>query len=191
MGPTGEVRTCGKVWSLATLSLKTTVVASGASMDSTLPSKADGPFGSAIFSCRSKVNFTSLESRSCPLAHFSPLLSLTVYSVGVVNSADSAKLIDGSGLPGSEFSRNGKIWFMTMNEPLSYDPAGSREVTLSVVPRVIGALESPEPPELLSSAAEVQPVRARAEIPTTAAASRSPFFVRVMNHPFSRYTHVW
>ena len=44
-----------------------------------------------------------------------------------------------SGLPYGVFIRNGKTWFMTANEPLSYEPAGSSDVTLSVVPMVMRA----------------------------------------------------
>jgi hypothetical protein len=39
---------------------------------------------------RSKVNLTSEEVRSLPLANFSPGFSLTVYSVGEVNDAEVA-----------------------------------------------------------------------------------------------------
>ncbi len=76
-------------------------------MLSRLPSNDDGPLGSAIFSWRSKVFLTSLESRTWPLAHFRSAFSLTVYSVGLVNSADSAMSVFGSAEPGIELSRNG------------------------------------------------------------------------------------
>ena len=79
-----------------------------------------------------------------PLANFRPDLSLTVYSVGEVNSADSAMSGSTSGLPGGVFIRNGYTWFMTANEPLSYEPAGSRVVILSLVPMV----RVPPPPLL-------------------------------------------
>ena len=41
-----------------------------------------------------------------------------------------------SGLPYGVFIRNGYTWFMTANEPLSYEPAGSSAVICSVVPMV-------------------------------------------------------
>ena len=50
-----------------------------------------------------------------------------------------------SGLPYGVFSRNGKTWFMTANEPLSYEPAGSSVVTLSVVPMVSEPPPAPSP----------------------------------------------
>ena len=75
------------------------MVSSGASVLSRLPSSEDGPFSSAILSWRSNVNFTSEEVRSWPLANFRPGLSFTVYSVGEVNSADSAMSGSTSGLP--------------------------------------------------------------------------------------------
>ena len=65
------------------------------------------------------MNFTSEEVRSWPLAHFRPGFSFTVYSVGEVNDADSAMSGWTSGLPYGVFIRNGKIWFITANEPLS------------------------------------------------------------------------
>jgi hypothetical protein len=74
---------------------------------------------SAIASWRSKVNFTSDEVRSLPFANFRPSFSTTVYSVGAVNSADSAMSGSTSGLPSGVFMRNGNTWFWTPNEPLS------------------------------------------------------------------------
>jgi len=81
------------------------VVASGAVTLSTFASRLAGPAGSLILICRSKENLTSLESRVCPLAHFRPDLSLTVYSVGDVKEADSARSGTGSAPPGLELSR--------------------------------------------------------------------------------------
>src|SRR5699024_2198425 len=66
------------------------------------PSREDGPFGSWIFTWRSKENFTSEEVRSLPLANFMPSLSLTSYFVGSVKSADSAIAGLSSAGPGVE-----------------------------------------------------------------------------------------
>src|SRR3954454_24367795 len=107
IGPAGLDRICGKTWSLPCFRWKTTVVSSLASVLSRLYSSEAGPFGSLIFTMRSKVNLTSDEVRSWPLAHFRPGLSFTVYSVGEVNDADSAMSGLGSGLPYGVFIRNG------------------------------------------------------------------------------------
>ena len=91
IAPGKLVRMNGKTWSLSVFSLKTTVVSSGVSTLSRLYRRLDAPFGSAIFMLRSKENFTSELVRSWPLDHFRPDGSLTVYSLGAVNSADSAR----------------------------------------------------------------------------------------------------
>src|SRR5690606_32463111 len=107
IGPAGLESISGQIWSLPFFSVNTTVVSSGAATEARLPSRDDGPFGSAIFSTRSNENFTSLEVRSLPLANFRPDLSLTVYSVGEVNSADSAMSGVTSAVPYLLFVRNG------------------------------------------------------------------------------------
>ena len=91
IAPGKLVRMNGNTWSLAVLSLKTTVVSSGVSTLSRLYSRLDAPLGSAILRLRSNENFTSDDVRSCPLAHLRPAGSFTVYSFGEVNSADSAR----------------------------------------------------------------------------------------------------
>ena len=79
-----------------------------------------------------------------------------------------------SAMPGFEFSRKGNTWFMTANEPLSYEPAGSSEVTLSVVPTMI-----PPPTELLSPPPlPAQPASASA---TAAAPPMAPSTRRFVN----------
>ncbi len=83
IGPAGLDRIWGKTWSLADLRWKTTVVGSGASTLSRLYSSELGPLPSSapeapIAIIRSKLNFTSEDVRSSPLANFSPGLSLTV-----------------------------------------------------------------------------------------------------------------
>jgi hypothetical protein len=69
---------------------------------------------------------------------------------------------------------------MTMNEPLSYEPAGSRKVTLSVVPTVMGPLEA----ELLEEAppdGPVHAVSASRETPASAIALRTADVVLDIN----------
>ena len=125
-------------------------------------------------SWRSNVNFTSEDVRSLPLAHFRSGLSVTVYSVGAVNSAETAMSGSTSGLPYGVFMRNGNTWFCTANEPLSYEPAGSSEVTLSVVPMVSAPpaeVLPPSPPS--SSLAPEQAVRTRAVAARPAVAART------------------
>src|SRR5215213_2363294 len=121
-------------------------------------------------SWRSNVNLTSEEVRSLPLAHFRSGLSVTVYSVGEVNSADSAMSGSTSGLPSGVFMRNGNTWFMTANEPLSYEPAGSSVVTLSVVPTVSvlppPPLEPPLSPSLPPHAVSTSAVAATPAVAT-------------------------
>src|SRR5690554_4377374 len=166
MGPAGLLRICGQIWSLPCFRVKTTVFSSGASVDSRLYSSVDGPFSSAIANWRSKLNFTSDEVSSLPFAKVSPSLRTTVYSVGEVNSADSAMSGSTSAVPGTEFMMNGYTLFMIANDPLSYEPAGSRNVTLSVVPIVIasppaGVSVPPAQPARTSTAAAVPPSTAR------------------------------
>ena len=60
-----------------------------------------------MLTTRSIENFTSEAVRALPLANLSPDLSLTVYSVGLVNEADSAMSGTESADPGLEFRRNG------------------------------------------------------------------------------------
>src|SRR6478735_19325 len=172
IGPAGLDSTWAKVWSFATFSLKTTVVSSGVSTLSRLASSDAGPFGSLIFFWRSKVNLTSEEVRSWPLANVRPDLSFTVYSFGEVNSALSAMSGLTSGLPYGEFRRNGYTWFMTANEPLSYEPAGSIEVILSVVPMVSAPPPPPEPLLLPEQPASTSAVAANAA--DTASRRRPP-----------------
>ena len=100
-------RTPGKTWSLPALSVKTTVVSSLTVTESRLPSSEAGPLSSAMLTTRSIENFTSEDVSAWPLANFSPGLSLTVYSVGLVKEADSAMSGVESAVPGFEFSRNG------------------------------------------------------------------------------------
>ena len=60
-----------------------------------------------------------------------------------------------------------------MNEPLSYEPAGSRVVILSVVPMVIGAPPAPlvlPPPAVPPPLGPVQAVKASIETPASATA---------------------
>src|SRR5262245_23029701 len=80
-----------------------------------------------------------------------------------------------SGLPSGVFMRNGNTWFITANEPLSYEPAGSRVVTLSVVPIVRLPLP-PEPPSELLSSSLLPPhavsTRAAAAMPAVVASTR-------------------
>lgn len=90
------------------------------------------------------MNFTSEEVSSLPLANVSPSLRVTVYSVGAVNSADSAMFGSTSGLPYGESTSIGNTWICTASEPLSYAPAGSRLNSVSVVPTAI----VPPPPSL-------------------------------------------
>ncbi len=87
--------------------MKTTVVSSGAATLSRLPSSDAGPFGSLIATWRSNENFTSEDVRSWPFANFRPDLSFTVYSVGEVNSADSAMSGVTSDVPYWLFMRKG------------------------------------------------------------------------------------
>jgi hypothetical protein len=107
MGPAGLERTPTKVWSFAAFSLKMTVSGSGAETLSTLPSRYDGPFASAILVWRSNENLTSDDVSLWPLANVRPGLSLTVNVVGVVNLPDCA--ISGVGVdePTGESNRYG------------------------------------------------------------------------------------
>src|SRR5690554_4905196 len=159
IGPAGLLRICGQIWSLSCFRWKTTVVSSTASVSSRLYSRVDGPFSSAIASWRSKLNLTSDEVNSLPFAKVRPSLSFTVYSEGAVNSADSAMSGSTSAVPGCEFMMNGYTLFMMANEPLSYEPAGSRNVTLSVVPIVMasfaGSLPLPPPAQPVSTSTAV------------------------------------
>jgi hypothetical protein len=98
IGPAGLDRIWGQVWS-APLRVKTTVFSSGASVPARLPSSDEGPLSSAIASWRSKLNLTSLEVSALPFANVRPSLRVTVYVVGSVNSADSARSGSTSGLP--------------------------------------------------------------------------------------------
>lgn len=107
IGAAGLDRICGQTWSLPFLSVKTTVVSSGVATLSRLPSNDDGPLGSAMATWRSNENFTSDDVRSWPLANFRPDFSLTVYSVGEVNSADSAMSGVTSDVPYWLLRRNG------------------------------------------------------------------------------------
>src|SRR3954470_3024165 len=80
----------------------------------------------------------------------------------------------GSGLPSGKLSRNGETWLITANDPLSYEPAGSMLVILSLVPMVSAPpLLPPEPP---LPSPPPQAVRARAVIamPAPAASARRP-----------------
>jgi hypothetical protein len=70
-------------------------------------------------SCRWKLNTTSDDVRSLPLANVRPGLRVTVNSLGEVKAAVSAMSGTASGLPSGELSRNGYTWFITRNEPLS------------------------------------------------------------------------
>jgi hypothetical protein len=70
--------------------VKTTVESSLAATDFRFASSEAGPLGSAILTTRSIENLTSEEVSAWPLANLRPGFSLTVYSVGVVNDADSA-----------------------------------------------------------------------------------------------------
>ena len=122
-----------------------TVWSSGVSIDSIVPSSEDGPLGSWISSWRSKLNFTSEDVSSLPLAKVRPSLSFTSYVLGSVKSADSAMSGSVSAVPGVYDSRKGNTCCITKNEPLSYEPAGSSTVTLSVVPTVRAPPPSPSP----------------------------------------------
>src|SRR3954468_6061173 len=174
IGPAGLDRICGKTWSLPCFRWKTTVVSSLASVLSRLYSSEAGPFGSLIFTMRSKVNLTSDEVRSWPLANFRPGFSFTVYSVGDVNDADSAMSGLGSGLPYGVFIRNGETWFITATEPLSYEPAGSIDVILSVVP-IVRAPPAEEPPPLLPPPPpQAASVSAVTVMPAVAISARRP-----------------
>ena len=77
-----------------------------------------------------------------PLAHLRPGLRVTVYSVGEVNSADSAMSGTTSGAVVVGVDQEREHLVLTANEPLSYEPAGSRVVTLSVVPTMSGSPEA-------------------------------------------------
>src|SRR5919107_3019348 len=174
IGPAGDERIFGKTWSFSLLRWKTTVVSSTASVLSRLYSSEDGPFSSAIASWRSNVNLTSDAVRSLPLAHFRPGFSFTVYSVGAVNSADSAMSGSTSGLPYGVFIRNGNTWFITANEPLSYEPAGSIVVILSLVPMVSASPPPPPPEPPPSSPPPPHAARASAVTARPAVATRAP-----------------
>ena len=76
-----------------------------------------------------------------------------------------------SGLPYGVFSRNGYTWFITANEPLSYEPAGSSAVTCSVVPMV----SVPPDASVLPPPPAVQPASARAATEAPATAMRARF----------------
>src|SRR3954471_1113270 len=70
--------------------------------------------------------------------------------------------------------RNGNTWFITANEPLSYEPAGSRVVTLSVVPMVRAPAAEVLPPSPPPSSLEPeQAVRTRAVAARPAVAART------------------
>ena len=69
MEPAPEAILLGKVASGA-LSLKTTVLASGASTAASVANMIAGPASSLIFSMRSKENLTSFEVRASPLLNF-------------------------------------------------------------------------------------------------------------------------
>ena len=64
---------------------------------------------SAMSTWRWKENATSEAVSSLPFAKVRPSLMTTVYSVGAVNSAETAMSGSGSGLsvPGMVFTRNG------------------------------------------------------------------------------------
>src|SRR5207248_1235577 len=80
-----------------------------------------------------------------------------------------------SGLPYGVFIRRGNTWFITAKEPLSYEPAGSSLVTLSVVPMVRvppdpaapdcwPEEEDPPPPQAVRTrAAAARPAKAATE----------------------------
>src|SRR5690606_25129152 len=80
-----------------------------------------------------------------PLANFSPDFMVQVYSVGWVNSHFSAASGCGVTEPAGKFNRYEYTCVCTLSEPLSYEPAGSIETTLSVVPTMSGALPAPVP----------------------------------------------
>lgn len=98
-------RTCGNSVSLADLRVNTTVAGSGAATDPRLWSSEEGPFLSAIASCRSKLNLTSEEVSSCPLANFRPGFSVTVQVVGSVSAIADARSGDTSDEPFLALSR--------------------------------------------------------------------------------------
>ena len=71
-----------------------------------------------------------------------------------------------SELQGFEFMRNGNTLFMMKNEPLSYEPAGSSVVTLSVVPTVM-VPEAPLSPGSFPAAQPLSTMAAMAVPPST------------------------
>src|SRR4051812_12236340 len=174
IGPASLESTCLKVTSFGTFTVNTTVEASGTSTLTRFASSEEGPFGSLIFTWRSKLNLTSDEVRSWPFAHFKPGLSLTVNSVGDEKSPDSAMLGATSGLPTGLSNRNGYTWSWTASEPLSYDPAGSRVTSGSVVPTMIVPPDLPPDEELPPPPLAEQPARisAAAERPAVATNAR-------------------
>ena len=65
-------------------------------------------------------------------------------------------------------TRYGKTWVCTASEPLSYEPAGSRVVTLSVVPTMIASLD--ESPVASDEPPPAQPARRSVATPSADAA---------------------
>jgi hypothetical protein len=107
IGPAGEARTWANVWSLADLSVKATVLSSGAATDSTFPSSDDGPLASAILIWRSKLYLTVEALTGLPFANFRPSRSVQVYTVSEVNSQLLAASGASSAPPGLKLMRNG------------------------------------------------------------------------------------
>ena len=136
IGPALVASTWGKVWSSGSFSMKSTVNGSGVSTLSRLASSDCGPLGSLMAFSLSMENLTSEDVSACPLANLRFGLSLQVKVVGAVKSQRCAMSGFSSPLPGTKFIRNGYTWFITCSDPLSYEPAGSSEETLSVVPTV-------------------------------------------------------
>src|ERR1700682_588390 len=107
IGPALVASTCGKVWSLGSLSLKSTVCGAGVSTLSRLASSDCGPLGSLILFSLSKENLTSDEVSECPLANLRLGLSVQVKIVGAENSQRCAMSGLSSPLPGTKFIRYG------------------------------------------------------------------------------------
>src|SRR5262245_31427651 len=103
----------------------TTVCGSGVSTESSEASSTDAPLGSAIFRLRSKLNLTSDEVRSSPLENFRPLRSVHVNVVGSLYLHDWAASPTGLAWPAGTVSSCWYIWYCSVDEPRSYDPAGS------------------------------------------------------------------
>src|SRR5689334_272841 len=143
---------------------------------------------------RSRLYLTSDEVSASPLENFRFGLSLQVNVCGSVYSQDSAASPCGVFSPAGIVS---SVWYMlysSVDEPWSYEPAGSRAVTESVVPIVMASpLESdaPEPLPPSSSRFEPQAASERSRIAAPPAAIAFLEFPTLIRMLLPSRLHLW